>query len=437
MRAIITAIIATSLTVPTVRPALAEEPPQEETEGPVLDLEGDASEEGPDLDLPEDEAGQEGEATDVFGDLTEKVAGLAHRTILGGYGEIEFHKEKGKDSNFLAHRFVLFVHSQISPRISASTEIEWEFGGSPSKKDGVQGTGEVLLEFAVVDFMLTDWLTLRGGIILVPFGAFNIRHDAPTRDLTERPKPLTTITPTTWFEAGAGILGDFGLGGDASLSYELYAINGLDSKINEEFGLKGAVGSKLKDNNGDKAVVGRVAVSPTLGLEVAASGYTGEYDDVGNRINMLGADFTWRLGRVEFLGEYVRAFIDEGFVEGFDEGSPANTRQAVPTGMQGFYAQTNIHFQVPGLWSLLPEDLQDSELTAAVRYEHTDTNLDEVNEFDLQKLTFGLNYRPVEAFAIKQEVQLISRSTGGVKRHVFSGRWDPTPNYVASMAYLF
>ena len=38
-------------------------------------------------------------------------------------------------------------------------------------------------------------------------GAFNLRHDAPTRDLTERPRPLTTVVPTTWFEAGVGLLG--------------------------------------------------------------------------------------------------------------------------------------------------------------------------------------------------------------------------------------
>ncbi len=395
----------------------------------------DKKDSGPVLDLPNED--DESSRTDLTANLAEKTSRMVHSTTVGGYGEVEFHKEQGKDSFFVSHRYVLFFYSQISDRISTSTELELEFGGSPAKRDGVQKAGEAILEFSVVDFKLTDWLILRGGVLLVPFGAFNIRHDSPTRDLTERPKPLTTITPTTWFEVGAGFLGEIPLGDTQSLSYELYVINGLDAKITQEHGMKGAVGSKGEDNNDDKAVAARLAYSPMLGLEIAASGYTGEYDDSGNRVHMVGGDLTWRFGRFELLAEYVRAFIDEGFVEGFSPSSPANTRTPVPTDMQGFYVQTNIHFQIPGLWDLLPDDLSDSQLTGVLRYEMADTNMDEDNQFDIQKLTFGLNYRPVEAYVLKNEVQLVTRSEGGESRHLFTGEFDPTWKYVASMAFLF
>lgn len=402
--------------------------------GPVLDLDGaDPTEAGA------QEAGDisPGEQPRVTDDLTTRVGRIVDRTVIGGYGEVEYHNAAGQDSEFVAHRYVLFVYSQLSERISTSTEIEFEFAGSPLKKDGVQSAGEVLLEFSVVDFKIDDWMILRGGIILVPFGAYNLRHDSPTQDLTERPKPLTTITPTTWFEAGFGLLGDIDLGADVVLDYEIYVINGLDAKIDRQHGMKGAVGSKLEDNNDDKAVVGRIGFSPLLGIDMGVSGYTGVYDDADNRVNMVGADLTLRFAWFELQAEFVRAFIDEGFVEGFSPGSPTNTREAIPRGMQGFYVQANMHFPIPGLFDLFPPDMADATMTGIIRYEDTDLDLDRTDENDVQKLTFGLNFRPIEAYVIKTEVQLVSNGAGGISRNLFSGNWDPEPKFVASMAWLF
>lgn len=404
-------------------------------DGPVLDLEGSDPVDAP-LTSTTDQA-PAADRTSLTDDLATRVGRIVDRTVIGGYGEVEYHNATGQDSYFLAHRYVLFVYSQISERISTATEIEFEFAGSPAKKDGALGPGEVLLEFSVVDFRIADWMILRGGIVLVPFGAFNIRHDAPTRDLTERPRPLTTITPTTWFEAGFGLLGDIDLGAGVALDYEVYVINGLDAKIDREHGMKGATGSKMEDNNDDKAVVGRIGFSPMLGIDMGVSGYTGVYDDSDNRVNMLGADLTLRFAWFEFLGEYVRAFIDEGYVEGFAAGSVTNTREAVPRAMQGFYVQANFHFPIPGLFDLFPPDMADATMTGVIRYEDTDTDLDFVDHNDVQKLTFGLNFRPIEAYVIKTEVQLVSNGAGGVSRNLFSGAWDPEPAFVGSMAWLF
>jgi hypothetical protein len=146
---------------------------------------------------------------------------------------------------------------------------------------------------------------------------------------------------------------------------------------------------------------------------------------------------TARLGRLEFQGEFVRAFIDPGFVQGFSAGSPANTRAPIPTDMQGWYLQSNLHFTVPWLWQFLPADLADSVMTAVVRYEQTDTNLVEINQYDVDKLTLGLNYRPIEGYVWKNEVQLVSNGTGGVRRDVLAEAWDFTPKFVTSVAFLF
>jgi len=431
----------------------------------VLAQDGDA--EGPEIELPPElegagalggaTSGQEPEGgdgdevdrfsgrTDPTSTLTERVAAIVQRTVLGGYGEYEYHGATDQeDSYFLHHRYVLFVYSQIHPRISAATEVEWEFGGTPRKADGEQGVGEVLLEFSVLDFKVVDALVLRGGIVLVPVGAFNVRHDSPTRDLTERPLVDLTVIPTTWFEAGAGGYGTVDTGGGTELTWELYVINGLDARIDSELGLKPAIGSKGEDNNNDKAVVGRVAFSPTLGTEVGVSGYTGEYNKRDGRVNLLAVDTTLRFGALELLFEGVQAWIDPGFVEGFSAGSAANTRKSVPEGMAGFYAQANVHFRIPGLWDLLPDDLSAMILTGVVRYGEVDTDLDAAEAGGRQRLTFGLNVRPIEAVVLKTDYQLDwsgprgllpalgwSEQGEGVERH------GPEFKFVASAAMLF
>lgn len=408
--------------------------------GPRLELDDDDATMAPTVRLGQpndnDARAEMYRRTSLLDDISEKLTSVHDKTTLGGYGETSFIKQRGQDSYFNAHRYVLFLYSQLHPRITTSTEVEFEFGGSPAKRDGQQQAGEVLLEFSVVDFKVTDWLSLRGGIVLVPFGAYNLRHDAPTQDLSERPLALTTITPTTWFEAGAGVLGKFQLG-DHTLAYELYAINGLDARISDGFGNKAAIGSKGEDNNDDKALVGRVSWSPNLQWEFAASGYTGAYDDQRRRIAMASGDVTAKLGRVEFQGEYVRAFIDPGYVQGFSATSPANTRAPIPTGMQGWYVQSNVHFTIPWLWQHLPADLADSVLTGVLRLEQADTNTAVRNQFDIDKLTVGLNYRPIEGYVWKHELQLVSNDADGQRHNLWSGAWTPTPRYVTSVAFLF
>ncbi|AKU91087.1 hypothetical protein [Vulgatibacter incomptus] len=372
--------------------------------------------------------------------LSDRAAAIIDRTTIGGYGEHDFVVPQQGTTTFVAHRYVVFIYSRISERISTATEVEFEFAGSPLKRDGVLSFGEVLLEFSVVDVMLTDWMTFRAGVILVPFGAYNLRHDAPAQELPERPIAYTTVVPTTWFESGAGFLGQFGLGEHSRLTYEIYAINGLDAKILDGQGFRAARGSNLEDNNNDKAIVGRVAYSPWLGLELGFSGYTGAYDRINNRVNMVNGDMFWRLGSLDLHGEAVWAFIDPGFVQGFRDGSPANTRDRVPTRMRGYYGQADYHFRIEPFFELLPEEWHDGYFTASVRYEEKDTDMEFVTAAgDAAKLTVGLNIRPVPAYALKQAFSLEQNGASGVQPHLWSSRFFPDSNwqYIASVAYLF
>ena len=411
-------------------------------EGPRLEIEG-AEEAAPAFE-PAQPAGAAAESFGLRLDpgltLSDRASAILDRTTLGGYGEHDFVVPEVGTSSFVAHRYVLFVYSHISDRISTATEVEFEFGGSPVKKDGVLTFGEALLEFSVVDLQITDWATFRAGIVLVPFGTYNLRHDAPAQELPERPIAYTTIVPTTWFESGAGFLGQFGLGDHGRLTYEVYAINGLDAKILDGQGMRAARGSNLRDNNDDKAIVGRVGYSPWLGLELGVSGYTGAYDLLNHRVNMVNGDVFWRLGSLDLHGEAVWAFVDPGFVQGFPDGSPANTRSAVPTRMRGYYGQADWRFRVDPFFRALPEEWHDGHFTASLRYEEKDTDMSVVTaEGDAAKLTLGLNFRPLPPYVLKNAFSWELNGATGEQPHLWSDRFfaEGAWQYIASVAYLF
>ncbi|WP_375765202.1 hypothetical protein NR798_26150 [Archangium gephyra] len=423
----------------------AEKPKQDE--GPKLDLEGleDPAGTGTAVPVPNAETpGQAGQETfterlQPTTTLAQRAAAILDRTTLGGYAEHDFILPQQGVSTFRNHRYVLFVYSHISERVSTATEIEFEFAGSPLKRDGILGAGEVLLEFSVVDLMLTDWATFRAGVILVPVGAYNLRHDAPAQELPERPIAYTTVVPTTWFESGAGFLGGFDLGRDWRLSYEVYAVNGLDAKILDGQGFRAARGSHLEDNNDDKALTGRVSVSPFLGLEAGLSGYTGAYDLEGRRVNMVNADVFWRLGALDLTGEVVRAFIDPGYVQGFPNNSTANTRDRVPTGMFGFYGQANYRFRIEPFFRLLPDEWKEGHFTASLRYEEKDTDTEFITAGDVARLTLGLNFRPLPPYVLKTSYFWEKSGGDGVQPHAWSGDFwkDGHWTFLASVAYLF
>lgn len=371
---------------------------------------------------------------------------VGQHVTIGGYGQHELLYGKDEVAAFRNHRFVLFISGRITDRITLSTEIEWEWAGSPMKRDGNLGHGEVLLEYAVVDVRIFEWLQFRAGVILIPT-KFNLTHDAPLRQLVDRPIALTTILPSTWFESGAGFFGEIRLGKSQRMGYELYVVNGLDAGIQDGLGLRGARGSHLEDNNHDKAVTGRVWYRPLMGLEVGVFGYTGEYDKRGNRVNIFAFDVTAKYKSFELLGEFVYAFIDEGFVEGFPASSTANTRQAVPTGMLGFYVQLNYQWRIAALNRLLPEAFNDSHFTLSLRYGGKDTDVDyDSGKGDKRRLTLGLNYRPVRQFALKFNFQWNSSGEDGKSGapELFSGGFwsDRTASFlpdrfVSSVAYQF
>ena len=84
---------------------------------------------------------------------------------------------------------------------------------------------EVSLEFAHIDYLVNEPFNIRAGILLLPLGKFNLLHDSPLNDLTDRPLVSQFVIPSTMSETGAGFYGTFYPGRTSKLDYEFYVYN--------------------------------------------------------------------------------------------------------------------------------------------------------------------------------------------------------------------
>src|SRR6266571_4872220 len=353
------------------------------------------------------------------------------RTTVGGYMDLQyrlFNSSKSTgigqpgtgagSSSFDQQRFVPFFYSDITDRLKVAAELEIEHG-IRSKSNTGSGI-EVSLEFATIDYLIHEKLNFRAGIILLPVGKFNLLHDSPLNDLSDRPLVATAIIPSTLSETGAGFYGTFYPTRLSKLDYELYAtqgFNGYDGitpQITEANGLRDArqrvsTAEDGLDNNNGKAVVGRVAFSPILGIEVGGSGYFGTYDPASKRpLAIWAADWTFQRGPFELIGEaaWVYARDNSKDLNGtpfLDPTSPAG--HLLPQRMDGYYVQGNYHFLPQFLRRWAPSYFTEaSTFTAVVRWDQINTN-SEFSDTKRERLTFGLNFRPVEDTVFKVDYQ--------------------------------
>jgi hypothetical protein len=305
--------------------------------------------------------------------------------ILGGYMDMEF-EWTDDGSTFDQHRFVPFITGHVSERVTVSAEIEFEHGGNPDKG------GEVKLEYAIMDFMVSEGLQFRGGVLLSPLGSFNLLHDSPLNDLTARPVVSRQLIPSTLSESGMGFFGTLYPGEESVFSYQAYLVNGFNEGIlsgdagAEMLRVRGGRGSQKADNNDDKAVVARAGFSPALGADVGLSVHSGKYDDAGeHRLTITALDAKWTSGRLELQGEAatVDADIDQ-------------VVYPVAAGKQsGLYAQVNYHL-------LLDAAMVGSVFTLVARGDWIDFDTDQNGDSE-EGLTLGLNFRPTEETVFKAD----------------------------------
>ncbi len=324
---------------------------------------------------------------------------LARSTRLSGYATVEFSQFNGENANFSLSTFDLLVDSSPAPRLSFRGEFDFEAEGL-----GNGSHAETEIEEAWVQYSITPWFKPRAGVILVPLGRYSTDHFDTVQDLTSRPLMARRVVPSSWSETALGVTGStvlpaWGGSREIGVEYELYAVNGLTDRFSDTSSrsARGALGG---DNNDNKAFVGRVAAVSTSHMEIGVSGYYGKYDpNDKNAIAGIGTDWDVRWGPLRIRGEYARLDIDDGVT---------NAGIATPDRMEGFYVEPSLTFW-PGLFErAVGKFMTSPTLTAVVRWGFAeiadDGDADSGNNRE-ERLTLGLNLRPVDSLVLKLEWQ--------------------------------
>ncbi len=318
----------------------------------------------------------------------ESLASAETRAIhLTTYGTFAIEDSSRSHSTFDAESLELVLSAQPHPRLGLFAELEFERAAAVGGERG----GEVLVEQAWASFRFTDWMSLRAGALLVPFGNVNVDHYAPTRDVISKPLVSYLVAPSDWTDNGLGLSGTVLLGGEWVLRYDTAVVAGLGEDVTA-LGTRAARQPFGTDNNNNKALVGRLGWKYGGAFELGMSGYDGAYDDAGQlALTGWALDAQAVLGPLRLTGE-------------FDRMAAA---QAVgpDTQLEGWYVRATLDFATRWLRSgrhgaLFPE----SRLSLVGQVERVDLagplegGWEENQE---ERLTLGLNYRPASSWVLK------------------------------------
>ena len=334
------------------------------------------------------------------------------RTTLGGYGEVHYTNASGPDTpgEVNVKRFILFVSHRFSDRITFRSELELE----DTRIEGGEDGGEVALEQAYLDYRLSEAVTLRSGLVLVPIGIINETHEPPTFNGVGRPEFDREVIPTTWRDIGIGAAGRISQA--AGLSYRVYLVNGLVAEgFSAGSGLRGGRQSGHEASFANPSITGRLEwVRPGLRLG-SAFWYggsanqdtllgTGAFD---NPVAVLAADARYDVGPFAFRGVAARISIGGARRINAAYGGQVGSR------IEGGYLEGAVNL----LRLLTPTS--GHRLNAFVRHERYDLHAavpaGTARDGALARriTTFGLAYKPVWNVVFKADYQL-RRNRAGV-----------------------
>jgi hypothetical protein len=316
---------------------------------------------------------------------------------LSGYMDFHFNKVDGQDPVLDFHRFVLLLSHSFSPRLRFVGELELEH----AFVEGLEESGELELEQAYIDFLLSSRLNVRAGMLLMPVGIINERHEPPVFNGVERPFVDTVIVPTTWFDVGAGVHGVAGRG----FRYRAYVVAPLNAlEFDAEEGIRGGRQKGSEANVRNIAYTGRLEYLGIRGLTVGASLWTGESSFEMPRLDatvtVSDVDARFRRDRLELRGQFAYVHISDAARLNDSLGRTVGVSPNIAEALRGFYAEGAYR-----VWSSgSPRDL-----VAFTRYENFDTQFRmpagyvPLKEFDRDAWTSGVTYFPDPDIAVKAD----------------------------------
>jgi len=296
--------------------------------------------------------------------------GKSGSTTIGGYGELHYTNLNNQLAGAAnkkvieLHRAVMFVGHEFNERIRFWSELEFERAQAGA---GLAG-GEVSMEQAFLEYDVTNNLSARAGLLLIPVGILNETHEPTTFYGVERNPVETNIIPTTWREGGIGINGHTASG----LSYDLIVHSGLGTGVANKFAVrKGRKNGRAAPAN-NLAYTGRIKWTGLAGLELAAtlqyqSGITQSMVPTAGSAVLAEAHAVWNRG---------------------------------PFGLRALYATWRLHGSGPAKlganrqtgWYVEPSFKIMPELGVFVRYNRWDNQAGDAIDSRFTQLDLGLNY---------------------------------------------
>jgi hypothetical protein len=356
---------------------------------------------------------------------------------LGGYGELHLSSaadgDGGRAGEVDFHRFVLFFGHQYDENFRFYSELEMEHAYAGPGKPGAVELEQAFIEYG----SQTLPFRVRAGLVLVPFGHLNNIHEPTAFHGVERPKVDSVIIPTTWREAGLGVVGTIG----ETAGYEAYLISGLNAAdFSAGKGLRGGRTGVAEAYAGAPAFVARLHAEPAMGLEVALSGYVGDaganIPDKQVEVGVAGGAFDLRYKNhaIEARAE-VAAFSLSGSealatpataavpATATTPAIPAKPASVVGSLITGGYLELGV--------DLLELAGRSQELVPFVRYEQYDTTAEVADglvdpETAGTDLVFGLTWRPIPQIAFKLD-HIVRTAEAGSEEQVTS----------AGLGYMF
>lgn len=338
-----------------------------------------------------------------LGNSASKVYFVPQGLSMGAYGEIVYtnyaaENQDGdsvtKDPTVEAYRYVLYVGYKFNDKWVLNSEIE------------IEHVDEIYNEFMYVDYLHSDSVNGRFGLMLLPVGFLNEQHEPTLFPSVKRTFTETLVIPTTWREIGVGTFGSVG-----NIDYKAYFVNGGDAdSITPGKGFRGArKKGGVNKNAATGAFTGRVDYNFDTQSYVGASVYAGsastaaeeDLDQEHLQTNLLDLHGQYAQG-----GLRVRALYAEMNYANASDWNGVTGNTALPEKLQAGYLEAMYN-----VWA----GKKTASLSPFVRYERVNLNAEfDEDEYtydgatDFHSYTVGLAYAPIPRLVFKADYAFIN-----------------------------
>ncbi len=316
------------------------------------------------------------------------------KSHFGGYGELHYNnlenqKPGGADKDEMdLHRFVLFFGHDFSDRLRFRSELEVEHAFIADKTSGSGTPGEVEVEQAYVEYDVSNMLSVRGGLFLVPVGFLNENHEPPVFYGVERNPVESNIIPSTWWEGGAGLTARLGDG----LTLDAAYTSGLKTGASGNYSVRGGRQKGAKAAAQDGALTARLKWNAMPGLDLAATvqhqgDITQGADPAAGGAWLYEAQGAWNSGPFTLKALYARWSL-----EGSGPAGVGADRQ------EGWYVEPS--YKLNKDWGLF------------ARYNRWDNQAGDSADSRYDQIDLGVNYWPHPDVVVKLDYQNQSAPAG-------------------------